>query len=31
MHRDDFDMAVTLVTEMVKKLDETTVKAIKGV
>lgn len=30
MHRDDFDMAVTLVTEMMKRLDEPTVKAIKG-
>lgn len=30
MHRDDFDMAVALVTEMVKRLDEPTVKAIKG-
>lgn len=31
MYRDDFDMAVTLMTEMVKRLDESAVKAIKGV
>jgi putative aminopeptidase FrvX len=30
VHRDDLDNAVKLVIELVKKLDESTVKSIKG-